>query len=72
MCVLCVVIFVLYFWYLSLKHTAPAINDTIYQSQCVFVYILSILFLSEKLTLQKGIAILLAFGGVALSVWPKF
>jgi len=34
-----------YMWYLSLGETNFAVNNTIYQSQCAIVYILSAIFL---------------------------
>ena len=39
-----------YVWYLSLDHTFVAANNTIYQSQCVFVLLLSPFFLNTKVT----------------------
>eukprot|EP01084_Bolivina_argentea_P158150 275529_1 len=55
-----------YIWYMSLDHTFVAANNTIYQSQCVFVLIFSAFILNTKITLMKMIAMLLAVGGVAM------
>ena len=42
-----------YFWYVSLDYTMVAANNTIYQSQCVWVLIFSSCFLKTKVTLSS-------------------
>eukprot|EP01084_Bolivina_argentea_P035177 65253_1 len=53
-----------YFWYLSLDHTVVAANNTIYQSQCVFVLLFSSCFLGTEIPYYKMAAVLFAFAGV--------
>jgi len=55
-----------YMWYLSLRETMVALNNSLYQSQCIFVYLLSVLFLGELITFRKACAIFVAFTGVFL------
>jgi len=55
-----------YIWYLSLRETMVALNNSLYQSQCILVYLLSVLFLGERITIRKASAIFIAFGGVLL------
>eukprot|EP01084_Bolivina_argentea_P082352 149096_1 len=55
-----------YIWYLSLSRTVAAINNTIFQSNCVFVLIFSYVLLRERLTTKKMFAALIAISGVAL------
>ena len=56
-----------YAWYLSLQPgmTNVPTNNTIYQSQCGFVFALSVCFLGEEVTLRKVGAVAVAFAGVA-------
>eukprot|EP01001_Neometanema_parovale_P006115 NODE_2496_length_1407_cov_64.529595_g2374_i0.p1 GENE.NODE_2496_length_1407_cov_64.529595_g2374_i0~~NODE_2496_length_1407_cov_64.529595_g2374_i0.p1 ORF type:complete len:371 (-),score=47.52 NODE_2496_length_1407_cov_64.529595_g2374_i0:151-1263(-) len=53
-----------YFWYLALPLTSVAIATTIFNSSCVFVYILSVILLNEKVSIRKICAVALAVGGV--------
>eukprot|EP01083_Nonionella_stella_P001941 5584_1 len=55
-----------YTWYGSLDHTFVAANNTVYQSQCVFVLLFSSLILKTKITFTKLFAMLLAVGGVSM------
>eukprot|EP01114_Cavostelium_apophysatum_P014609 TRINITY_DN3827_c0_g1_i1.p1 TRINITY_DN3827_c0_g1~~TRINITY_DN3827_c0_g1_i1.p1 ORF type:complete len:404 (-),score=61.21 TRINITY_DN3827_c0_g1_i1:15-1226(-) len=55
-----------YVWYLSLPRTTVAANTGIYNSSCVFVYALSCIFLSERITLGKVGSVFICIGGVAL------
>jgi len=55
-----------YLWYLSLRETTVALNNSLYQSQCIFVYILSICLLGEWITIRKSFAIIISLGGVFL------
>ena len=58
-----------YIWYISLKYTEAGVNNTIYQSQVVFVYILGALFLpgvGNSITMKKNIGVVLSLIGVAL------
>jgi drug/metabolite transporter (DMT)-like permease len=58
-----------YFWYVSLPRTLVSANNAIYQSQCVFVYIFSILLLGDKLRLAKSVALGLCVTGVLFVVF---
>jgi len=58
-----------YIWYLSLRETSAALNNSLYQSQCVFVYLFSVLFLGESLTLQKTVACTISLLGVFAISW---
>jgi len=53
-----------YLWYLSLRETMVALNNSLFQAQCLFVYILSVLFLGERLTIRKILAVCIALAGV--------
>eukprot|EP00941_MAST-03F_sp_MAST-3F-sp1_P005725 g5725.t1 len=53
-----------FIWYLSLRKTYVSLNNAIYQSIGVMVYILSILLLGEKPTLKKNMAILFTTAGI--------
>eukprot|EP01084_Bolivina_argentea_P205924 351691_1 len=55
-----------YLWYISLQYTMLAANNTIYQSQCVFVLLYSSCFLKTKITISKIFAVIIAICGVAL------
>jgi len=55
-----------YLWYLSLRETSVALNNSLYQSQCIFVYVLSVCLLGEWITTRKSIAIIISLGGVFL------
>lgn len=53
-------------WYLSLPLTEVAANTTIYQCAAVFVYLLSIPLVGEKITFQKVSAVIVSLSGVGL------
>lgn len=55
-----------YTYYASLDHTSVSANTTIYNSGCMFVFLLSWLFLGERASLFKVAALLVCAGGVAL------
>jgi len=55
-----------YFWYLSLQQVTASLTNSLYQVQCVFVYILSVIILGTKLTIRKSAATILALSGVFL------
>jgi len=54
------------FWYLSLPLTSVSANTAIYQSSCIFIYILSIFMLKEKVTLGKVLSVLVCVSGVVV------
>merc|ERR1719233_267930 len=58
-----------YIWYLSLRETSAALNNSLYQSQCIFVYLLSVLMLGESLTLQKTVACTISLLGICAISW---
>ena len=53
-------------WYVSLPLIPVSANTAIYNSQCVGVFIFSVLILKEKINLWKVLAILLCVGGVVM------
>lgn len=53
-----------YIWYLSLRETSAALNNSLYQSQCMFTYLFSVLLLGESITLRKTVACMISFLGV--------
>ena len=55
-----------YLWFIALGKVSVAIATTIFNTSCVFVYLLSVLFLGEKVEIRKVLAVLLAVGGVVL------
>jgi len=56
-----------YTWYISLQQTSAAANNSVYQVQCVFVYILSVIFIpGERITVRKSLAVLFSLAGVFL------
>ena len=54
-----------YTWFWSLTSTNVPTNNTLYQTQCAFVFVLSVVFLGERVTRLKVGCVVLAFGGVA-------
>lgn len=61
-----VVACVAYFWYISLPRTSIPANNAIYQSSAATVYVLSAVFLGERLTIQKTLAVAISIAGVVL------
>ena len=57
-----------YFWYVSLAQTLVAANNAIYQTQCVFVYVFSILLIGDRLQCGKATALVLCVSGVCFVV----
>eukprot|EP01006_Ploeotia_vitrea_P057089 TRINITY_DN68152_c10_g2_i1.p1 TRINITY_DN68152_c10_g2~~TRINITY_DN68152_c10_g2_i1.p1 ORF type:complete len:494 (-),score=228.17 TRINITY_DN68152_c10_g2_i1:20-1501(-) len=55
-----------YTWYLSLSRTSVSLNTVIYNSNCVFVFILSAAVLGEKVTPLKVISMFLSISGLVL------
>eukprot|EP01084_Bolivina_argentea_P110112 196672_1 len=55
-----------YIWYLSLSRTVASINNTIFQSNCVFVLIYSYFLLGEQLNFTKFFSSIICIIGVAL------
>eukprot|EP00041_Stephanoeca_diplocostata_P011691 m.193357 g.193357 ORF g.193357 m.193357 type:complete len:402 (-) comp18633_c0_seq1:241-1446(-) len=53
-------------WYISLEHTPLPPNTAIYQTAPVFVFMISVPTLGEKVTLTKVLATLVCVGGAAL------
>jgi len=53
-------------WYTSLGLTVVSLNNTIYQSNCVFVLLFSFLLLDEQLTFKKFFACIVSIGGVVM------
>ena len=43
-----------YMWYVALGHTSVALGSCVYNSQCVFAYLLSIPILNESVKLTKA------------------
>ena len=57
-----------YLWYVSLRQTLVSANNAIYQSQCVFVYLCSIVIMGEKFDIRKIGVLSLCVAGVVLVV----
>lgn len=55
-----------YSWYYSLARTNIPANTAIYQSACVWVFILSIFLLKERITVLKILAVIISVVGVVL------
>uniref|UniRef100_A0A7S3LNM1 EamA domain-containing protein n=1 Tax=Aplanochytrium stocchinoi TaxID=215587 RepID=A0A7S3LNM1_9STRA len=53
-------------WYYSLPRTVLSANNSVYQTSPIFVYLLAVIFLGEKLTIRKLFGLCLCFGGVLL------
>ena len=53
-------------WYTALAHTSVAVGTTLFNTSCVFTYILSVIFLEESFCIRKVAAVALALGGVAV------
>jgi len=58
-------------WFISLPITDTMVNTVIYQSCCVWVFLISVIFLKERVTFIKVSSTLLTFIGVAtISSFP--
>jgi len=55
-----------YLWWLSLQHITTALGSSLFQTQCVFTYILCVIILGERITVVKSSAVILALSGVFL------
>ena len=55
-----------YLWFISLYYTIAAVNNTIYQSQCVFVLLFSICILGHKPTAFNILSVIVSAFGVAM------
>ena len=55
-----------YFWYLSLPRTYVWANNTIYQSNPVWVYLFSIAFLGSSWDWRKVVPLVLCFSGIVI------
>ncbi|HSA24631.1 MAG TPA: DMT family transporter, partial [Myxococcota bacterium] len=54
-------------WLLGMKHTTTTTASVLNQLSTIFVIILATLFLREKLTWRKAVAVVLGFGGGILA-----
>ncbi len=57
------------FWYASFQGTSVGTNLSLSRLRAVFVYILSVLILGEKVSLWKSCSVLLSFIGVVCFAW---
>eukprot|EP01084_Bolivina_argentea_P260119 439160_1 len=57
-------LFVEFTWAVSLNDTMVSVNTAIYQSEVALVYILSIIFLGMKVTLQKTLSVVICVVGI--------
>lgn len=55
------------FWIIGVKHTYATVASVINQSSTVFVFPFAAIILKEKLTLRKGVAVLLGIAGGVLA-----
>jgi drug/metabolite transporter (DMT)-like permease len=53
----------MFFWILGVKHTRASVASVLNQLSTLFIVILAIVFLKEKLSLRKGLAVVLAIAG---------
>ena len=58
-----------YLWYVSLRQTRVSANNAIYQSQCVFVYIVSLFILGERFDIKKASVLSICVFGVVLVIF---
>jgi len=61
-----------YLWYVALGHTSVALGSCVYNSQCVFAYLLSIPLLNESVNLTKVGGVTIALAGVGLVSWASY
>lgn len=54
-----------YVWYISLDHTIPSLNSAIFNTICVFAYLLSIPVLGHKFMWRKLVALLFCLSGMS-------
>lgn len=59
----------LLFWVAGMKYTTASRAAILNQMSSIFIFILAALFLKEKITVNKSIAILLAFTGAVLTIF---
>eukprot|EP01084_Bolivina_argentea_P291741 501439_1 len=65
-------VFVEYFWALSLTETMVSLNTALSQSECAIIYILSIIFLSTKVSFQKIIGVVICLSGVMVIAFAAY
>lgn len=58
----------LLFWVAGMKYTSASRAAILNQMSTVFIFILAAIFLKEKITLKKSLAILLALSGACLTI----
>ena len=56
-------------WISGMQLTLASIAGVLNQSSTLFVVLLAAIFLKERLTLRKGVAVVMAFGGAVLVSW---
>ena len=57
-----------WFWYLSFAHTSVTANTAIYDSSFVFVFLLSMVMLHERVSVLKIASVLVSFIGLMVIV----
>mmetsp|Transcript_54390 Transcript_54390/g.127154 ORF Transcript_54390/g.127154 Transcript_54390/m.127154 type:complete len:425 (-) Transcript_54390:160-1434(-) len=58
-------------WFISIIMTDDVVNTVIFQSCCVWCFVISVIVLNEKVTVIKALSTLATFAGVAIiSYWP--
>jgi len=58
-------------WFISIVMTDDVVNTVIFQSCCVWCFVISVVVLKEKVTVIKAVSTLATFAGVAIiSNWP--
>jgi len=60
--------FAMVIWVLGFKHTAAGVASVLNQTSSIFVLILAALFLRERVTVRKVLAITMAFAGAMVVV----
>ena len=60
-----------YAWYMGLARASVTVGTAVFNSNCVFVYVFSVLLLKERLSLFKVLSVLVAVGGVVCLAMAK-
>lgn len=56
-------------WIYGMKLTLASVASVLNQASTLFVVVLAAIFLKERITLRKGVAVAMAFGGAVLVSW---
>jgi len=59
-------------WVVGLTYISVSASNALYQLQCVFTVVFSVIFLNESLTSNRQLGCIIAFVGIATVVLPPF